>query len=147
VDFTVTTRGPTFDQLTRDIARDLTAANKKAGRQVARKGKAAAKKGAPHMFGTVLSAAAKTEASATSCKVTFSPKPAGAWTIAETGTKPHTIKPRSRKALHWAGLFAEVVHHPGTGGRMAWTAANGRIAKAVGAEIEAVYGDALAGRG
>ncbi len=147
MDFTVTTRGPTFDQLTRDIARDLTAAHKRAGRQVARKGKAAVKKGAPTWNGTRLGAAAKTAPTATSCKVTFTPAPAGAWSIAETGANEHDIRPRTRKALKFNGRYAEIVHHKGITGRMLWTAANARIDKATRSDIDDVYGDALNGTG
>ncbi|MBP2704401.1 HK97 gp10 family phage protein [Microbispora sp. RL4-1S] len=37
----------------------------------------------------------------------------------EYGTKPHVIRPRNAKALHWVNehgddVFARVVHHPGT---------------------------------
>jgi HK97 gp10 family phage protein len=31
----------------------------------------------------------------------------------EKGTKPHEIRPAGKKSLFIAGLFAEVVHHPG----------------------------------
>ena len=30
-----------------------------------------------------------------------------------TGAKPHEIKPKKRKSLFIAGLFGEIVHHPG----------------------------------
>jgi len=36
----------------------------------------------------------------------------------EMGTRPHIIRPKNKKALHWvqdgADMFAKVVHHPGT---------------------------------
>ena len=37
----------------------------------------------------------------------------------EFGTKPHVIKPKNAKSLHWQNnlkqdVFAKVVHHPGT---------------------------------
>ncbi len=36
----------------------------------------------------------------------------------EFGTKPHIIRPKDAKALHWKNnkedVFAKVVHHPGT---------------------------------
>ena len=146
MEFTFTARGPTFDQLTRTIARDLTAAHKAAGRRIARKGVTAIRRGAPSMFGRRLSARTKTAATPTSATVTFIPSPAGPWAIAETGTRPHHITTRRREALHWAGVFAETVNHPGTAGRLAWTAAGARIAKAVEPDVIDVYDDALNGR-
>ena len=38
----------------------------------------------------------------------------------EEGTKPHIIKPKNKKALHWGGKTGpvfKVVHHPGTTAR------------------------------
>ena len=36
----------------------------------------------------------------------------------EYGTRPHTIKPKNKQALHWkegnTDVFAKEVHHPGT---------------------------------
>lgn len=36
-----------------------------------------------------------------------------AWMV-EAGTKPHEIRPRGKKSLFLAGLFSEVVKHPGS---------------------------------
>jgi hypothetical protein len=35
-----------------------------------------------------------------------------AWMV-EGGTKPHEIRPKGAKSLFLAGIFAEVIHHPG----------------------------------
>ena len=39
-------------------------------------------------------------------------------TAVEYGTRPHTIKPKDKQALHWkegnTDVFAKEVHHPGT---------------------------------
>jgi hypothetical protein len=36
----------------------------------------------------------------------------------EFGTKPHIIRPKNKKSLHWKqgnkDVFAKIVHHPGT---------------------------------
>ena len=39
--------------------------------------------------------------------------------ILETGSKPHIIKPKNKKALYWRGAAHPVrkVHHPGTEGK------------------------------
>jgi uncharacterized protein len=136
VDFTLTTKGLSFDQLTRDVARDLRAAHKKAGRQVARKGRAAVKKGAPHVGHKALGTKAKTEAAADHCKVTFTPVTVGGWTMWEDGADAHRIRPRSRRALKFAAVYAETVDHPGFGARKSWTAAGARIAKAARSILE-----------
>ena len=73
MDFTVTAKGPTLDQLTRDTARDLRAANRKAGRDLGKVGKAAMSKGAPRMFGKALTVKPKVDAWPTRCSVEFNP--------------------------------------------------------------------------
>lgn len=155
MDFTFTTSGRTFDQLTRGIARDLTAAHKKAGRQIARKGKAAAAKGAPVMWGERLAVATDTEADANGCTVTFKPAAgnAGGWAMQESGTRPHSIAPRRGRggrggrpaALAFDGLYYADVFVSGMAGRRAWTRAGERIAKAANTVVLEVYSDALEG--
>lgn len=142
---TVRTTGPTLADLTGDTIRDLRAANKTAARQVARKGRAAMVKGAPVMYGRRLAVKTKTEAWPSRWSVQFFPAPrnAGLWTIAETGAAPHEINPRTRRALHFAGLFADNVDHPGARGHGAYTKAGKRLADVVDVDIEHIYDDAL----
>jgi hypothetical protein len=146
VEFTVTTKGPTFETLIADTTRDLRAANRTAGRQVAKAGKAAMSNGAPRMFGRKLSAKANVDAWPDRCKVEFvpAPKQSGAWAIAESGRRGgYTVKPRGRKALHYAGRFAMVTHPGAVGGRHAWTKAGERLAKALDRTVADVYDEAL----
>jgi hypothetical protein len=146
VEFTVTQKGPTLDALIRGTTRDLRAANRTAGRDVAKVGKAAMAKGAPHMFGKALTVKTKVDAWPTRCAVEFNPArgQAGPWQIAETGRRGgYTVKPRRRKALAFAGRFAMVTHPGPVGGHKAWTRAVQRGAKAVGKQVGDVYDDAL----
>jgi hypothetical protein len=145
VQITVTTKGPGFDHVMRGAARDLRSANRKVGRTVARTGVAAIRKGAPTMWGRKLSAKTKVDAWPDRAVVTFKANPAGGWAMQESGTRPHPIKARRRKALHWGGgdEFSLHVAHPGTSGHKAWTKAKARLVKAIKPEIEDVYDDAL----
>lgn len=142
---TVRATGTTLADLTGDTIRDLRAANKTAARQVARKGRAAMVKGAPVMLGRRLAIKTKTEAWPSRWSVEFFPAPrtAGLWSIAETGAAPHEIEPRTRRALHFAGVFAANVDHPGAAGRKAYTKAGKRLADVTDTELTDVYDDAL----
>ena len=146
MDFTVTAKGPTLEQLTRDTARDLRAANRKAGRELGKVGKAAMGKGAPRMFGKALTVKPKVDAWPTRCSVEFNPAPrqSGPWAIAESGrVGGYTVRPRRRKALRLPGGFAMVTHPGPVGGRRAWTAAGRRLVKAVDKTVKDVYDEAL----
>lgn len=145
MEFSVTAKGPTLEALTRNTARDLKAANRTAGRELGKVGKAAAAKGAPRMFGHALKGKATVDAWPSRCSVEFAPAKgqAGAWQITETGAGAHRIAPRRRKAMAFADRFAMTVNHPGTGGQRAWTRAVARIAKAVDRTVHDVYDDAL----
>jgi hypothetical protein len=146
VEFRVTTKGPTFEQVTRDTLRDLRAANRTAGRDIAKAGKTAMAAGAPRMFGRTLTVKPKVDAWPDRCKVEFvpAPKQSGPWAIAESGRRGgYTVKPRRAKALHFAGRFAMVTHPGAVAGRHAWTRAGERLAKALDRTIVHVYDDAL----
>lgn len=146
MDFTVTAKGPTLDSLTRDTVRDLRAANRTAGRAVAKVAKAAIGKGAPSMFGRKLAAAAKVDAWPTRCTVELYPArgQSGGWQITETGRRGgYTVRPRRAKALRLPDGFAMVTHPGAVGGRRAWTRATERVAKAVDKSLHDVYDDAL----
>jgi len=144
VEIRVSTKGAGFDRVMRDAARDLRAANRTVGRKVARTGTAAIRKGAPTMWGKRLSAKTKVDAWPDRAVVTFQAKPAGGWAMQESGTRPHPIKARRREALHFEGVFAEHVAHPGTTGHRAWTKAKQRLVKAIKPQITDIYDDALA---
>jgi hypothetical protein len=146
VEFTVSTFGPTFDQLTRDTARDLKAANRKAGRALGKAGTAAMRKGAPRMFGRQLGVKADVEAWPTRCHVEWHPAAgqSGAWAIADTGrTGGYTVRPRRRKALRLPGGFAMVTHPGPVAGRHAWTDAVARLVRVVDKTVHDVYDEAL----
>jgi len=146
VEFTVTQNGPTLDALIRGTTRDLRAANRTAGRDLAKVGKSAIGKGAPRMMGRQLTAKAKVDAWPTRCSVEFNPAKgqAGAWAIADTGRRGgYTVKPRRRKALRLPGGFAAVAHPGAVAGRQAWTRAVARLRKAVDRTVHDVYDDAL----
>ncbi len=146
MDFTVTTKGPTLDTLLAGTVRDLKAANRTAGRDMAKVGKAAARKGAPRMFGRKLAVKAKVDAFASTATVEFNPakRQAGPWQIAETGRRGgYTVKPRRAKALTFDGRYASVTHPGRVAGRRAWSQAVARIAKAVDRTVHDVYDDAM----
>lgn len=146
MDFTVTAKGPTLESLTRNTSRDLKAANRTAGRDMGKAGKAAIAKGAPRMFGHALKGKATVDAWPSRCSVEFAPAKgqAGAWQITETGRRGgYTVKPRRAKALHYAGRFAMVTHPGAVGGRQAWTNAVARLRKAVDKSLHDVYDEAL----
>lgn len=143
VDFTVRSVGVDFDQLSRDVARRYKAANRKVGRDVAKVGKAAIRKGAPRMWGKPLTSKTKVNSWSDHAEVTFQASPAGGWAIAESGTKAHLIKPRSRKALAFNARFAAHVAHPGSGGHKAWTKAGQRLEQAIDPVVEDTYSKAL----
>jgi len=146
VEFTVTAKGSTLAELTRNTTRDLRAANRTAGRELAKAGTAAMGKGAPRMMGRALRVKATVDAWPSRCAVEFNPAPkqSGAWAIAEAGRRGgYTVKPRRRKALAYAGRFAMVTHPGAVGGRRAWTRAVARLVKAVDTSLRDVYDDAL----
>ena len=138
---TVTPKGPTLDTLTRDTIRDLRAANRRAGRQVAKTGGAAMRKGAPRKLGVK----DEVESWPDRWSVEWFPAPrtSGAWAIAESGARPHTIDPRRRRALAFAGRYAANVNHPGTAGRQAWTKAGARLADVLDRDIIDIYDEVL----
>ena len=144
--------GPSWDDVAQRLVRDLKAANKAVGKQVAATGRKAmladtkSRRGSLRFAGKALGVKTKVKASAASCNVEFRGAPAGAWAIISTGTKPHRIAVRSRQALHWGGdAYAEYVKHPGTGGRQYWRSAGVALDKAVDDVIRDVYDDALTG--
>jgi hypothetical protein len=146
VEFTITTSGPTFEKLTRDTARDLKAANRKAGRAMGRVGVAAMRRDAPRMFGKVLGVKADVDAWPTRCNVEFHPAggQAGAWAIADTGRRGgYTVRPRRRKALKLPGGFAMVTHPGAIAGRQAWSRAGKRLFKAIDKTVKDTYDEAL----
>jgi hypothetical protein len=146
VEFTVTQTGPTFDALLTSTARDLKQANRKAGREVGKVGKAAMAKGAPRMFGRALTAKPKVEAFANRCQVEFVPSPrqSGPWAIAESGRRGgYLVAPRRRRALRLPSGFAMSAHPGPVAGRKAWTRAGARLFKAVDRTVHDVYDDAL----
>jgi hypothetical protein len=146
VEFTVTTKGQTLDQLVKTTARDLKKANRKAGTEMAKVGAAAMSKGAPRMMGRQLTVKAKVDAWPSRCSVEFNPGKgqAGAWAIADTGRRGgYTVKPRRRKALRLPAGFAMVTHPGPVGGRQAWTRAVARLRKAVDKTVHDVYDEAL----
>lgn len=145
---TVTAKGPTLDTLTRDTIRDLRAANKKAGRQIARVGKRAMEKGAPVMWGRKLKVGSTTDAWPDRCIVELFPSPgnAGGWAIQESGRRGgYEIAPRNARALQFYGAEFYAAHALGGawGGRKAWTAAGERLAKVLDRTIVDVYDDAM----
>lgn len=36
------------------------------------------------------------------------------WPFVYYGTRPHIIRPKQKKVLHWGNVFAAYAHHPGT---------------------------------
>jgi hypothetical protein len=144
VGITVTTRGPSFDRLIADTTRDLRGANRAAGRRIATVGKAAIRQGAPRMWGKKLGVKTTVDAGPDSARVEFVAKPAGGWAIRESGTRPHPIRPRNAKALHWFfDRYTMLVSHPGSGGERAWTRAGERLKRAVDPVIEHIYDEAM----
>jgi hypothetical protein len=155
VDFTVTAKGPTLDSLIRDTSRDLTRANRKAGREVRKVGLAAMRKGAPRMWGRKL--AIKGDVTATATKgatVEFFPAPnnAGGWAMQESGRRGgYAIRPKRgrtgrngrRPALKIGAIYAAKARGGAWGGRRAWTKAGERLAKALDRTVADVYDDAL----
>ena len=61
-----------------------------------------------------------------------------------TGTKPHEIRVKSPRSLHWGGDgYAVSVQHPGTTGRQYWRSAGSALDKAFEDVVTDVYDDAL----
>lgn len=146
MEFTVTTKGPTFDALLASTARDLKAANRKAGRELGKVGRAAMGKGAPRLFGRALTVKPKVDAFANRCRVEFVPSPrqSGPWAIAESGRRGgYLVAPRRRRALRLPGGFAMSAHPGAVAGRKAWSRAGARLFKAVDRTVHDVYDDAL----
>ena len=146
MEFSVTAKGPTLDQVTRDLARDLTRANRTVSRDLARVGARAMGKGAPHMMGEALTVRGKPTGSGAHAGVEFLPGKgqAGAWAIAEAGRRGgYLVRPRKAKALRLPGGFAETARPGKVAARRAWTKAVARLVKAADDTIKDVYGDAL----
>jgi hypothetical protein len=150
VDFTVKAQGPTLGELTARSSRALRTANRAAGREIAKAGRkamdAVPKGQGRRFYGRSLRVKYKVDSSPSGAKVTFNPAKgqAGGWAIAEAGASAHLIRPHKR-ALRFAGRYAAVVHHPGTGGSGTWTRATKAVAKAVKPELEDLYEEALSG--
>lgn len=165
--FTFTASGPTLAQLTTRGARNLRTANRTAGRVIAKAGRKAmndaAKSTGRRWYGKALTVKFKVESSPSSALVVFNASrgQAGGWAIAEAGARSHDIVPRGRRggragdrtvggpargrvhALHFAGLFASNVDHPGASGAHAWTKATRAVDKAVRPELLDVYDEAF----
>jgi HK97 gp10 family phage protein len=69
-----------------------------------------------------------------------------AWML-EGGTKPHEIRPKGKKSLFIAGLFAEVVQHPGAAPRPFMRPALEEGADAALAAMQAMLSDEIANIG
>jgi phosphopantetheinyl transferase (holo-ACP synthase) len=143
VDIRITAKGPTFDQVTRAIVRDVESATRRVGRDVAKVGKAAIASGEASFRGKKLTASTRQHVSGQRSTIIFHAKPAGAWAIRESGAKAHMIRPKRAKVLAFDGRFAMSAHHPGVRGRHAWTKAGDRLEDAVSPAIEDVYDEAL----
>jgi hypothetical protein len=143
VDIRVTSKGPTFEQVTRAIVRDVESATRKVGRDVATVGRKAIASGEATFRGKKLTASTKQRVSGQHTTVIFHAKPAGAWAIRESGAKAHMIKPKRVKALHFEGRFAMSAHHPGARGSRRWTIAGDRLEDAVEKPIENAYNRAF----
>lgn len=143
MDIRISARGPTFDQVTRAIVRDVESATRRVGRDVAKVGKAALAAGEATFRGKKLTASTRQQVSGTRTTVIFHAKPAGAWAIRESGAKAHPIKPRRAHVLAFDGRFAMRVNHPGARGSRRWTIAGDRLEDAVEPAVEDVYDEAL----
>jgi hypothetical protein len=153
VDFRVTPKGPSFEQLIRQTERDLKRANRRVAKPTSKAGIAAIKGGAPTFRGKQLTAKTDVHQSGDGVRITFWGTPAGAWSIKESGAVEHPIKPRKAQALAFPGAGRKTkggrsgvtmsVKHPGVDGRGLWTQAGGRLEDAVGPVIEDVYDEAL----
>jgi hypothetical protein len=143
VDIRITSKGPTFEQVSRAIVRDVEKATRKVGRDVAKVGKAAIAAGEASFRGKKLTASTRQRVSGQSTTVIFHAKPAGAWAIRESGAKAHMIRPKRVKALHFGGRFAMSAPHPGARGSRRWTVAGDRLEDAVEPAVENAYDRAL----
>ena len=145
---TIEAKGRDPGQLIRETERDMKRATREVAKPVAAAGRkailATAKShGAARFAGKTLGVKTKTHASATKATIEFRGAPAGAWTIATTGAKPHPIRPRRRKALAFNGRFAERVAHPGVHGRQVWTLAGPALDEAIRPVIVDVFDEAV----
>jgi len=143
VDIRISAKGPTFDQVTRAIVRDVESATRRVGRDVAKVGKAAIASGEATFRGKKLTASTRQQVSGQHTTIIFHAKPAGAWAIRESGAKAHMIRPKRAKVLHFDGGFAMSAHHPGARGSRRWTKAGDRLEDAVEPAIEDVYDEAF----
>ena len=142
--------GLSWDDVADRLSRDLKSANKAVGKKVATVGKKAmladtkSRRGSLAFAGRRLNVKTTVESEAFGAEVTFRGQPAGAWAIVSTGTKPHAIRHRRAKALHWGGdAYAAHVQHPGTPGRQYWRSAGLALDKALDDVVEDVYDKAL----
>lgn len=143
---TVTAKGPTLDTLTRDTIRDLRAANRTAGRTVAKVGKRAMETGAPTMFGRRLRVTGDVDAWPDRVAVEFHPASgqSGAWSIQESGRRGgYLVEPRQARALQLPGGFAATARPGPVAGRLAWSRAGQRLAAVLDRELVDVYDNAL----
>ena len=143
-------RGPSLDSLVQATVRDLRAANRTAGREIAKAGKKAIAAKSPRVNGKKLGSKTRTRAHADRAEVTFRANTVGGWMMHQKGTKPHDIYPKkgrrgrgNRPAALRLGQFAANVHHPGTAGTGAWTKAIARLKVAVLPAVTDVYDDAM----
>lgn len=141
--------GDDLAELTARQARQLTAAIRRAGRDVAEIGSSTilkttrAKRGSLRFARSRLDVRETVRTGAAGFDVELRGTPAGAWTIVNDGSKPHPIRPRRARALSINGHAYASADHPGTRGTHVWQAAARPLTSAVGDEIENAANEAL----
>lgn len=149
MDIRVEPSGRTAESTVREVIRDMQRATRRSGREVATAGRriilesVRGDRGSLRFQGRRLNVKSKIHAGPTHATVTLRGAPAGAFTILESGAKPHAIVPRRRKALHWGDRFAEHVAHPGVHGRRIWTAAGKALTDKLDDSIEKLFDQAV----
>jgi hypothetical protein len=141
--FTVSKSGD-LSGIARELERGATQGQKDAGKLVASQGRkmilddVRRARGSLRIMGGRLGVKSRVTASPATSIVELYGAPAGPWTIAEKGTKRHTIKPKRREVLA-AGrgdVIGMSATHPGTRGGRYWTRAVGRLDDELGPLVE-----------
>jgi len=90
--------------------------------------------------GTRLGVKATVDATQVTSAVELRAKPAGPWTIVESGTKSHTIRPKRRKvlAIGKGNVIGMHAHVSGTRGGRYWTNATDRLGQQLDPLVERV---------
>ena len=146
-----------FEKLTANASKALASAQRELGRDIAKVARKAvlddvkrSRRGGlrmgkrPDGGSFRLGARAIIEPSGTGVSVLLRARPAGFWSIVESGSAGHEVVPVGKRgALHFDGIYAAHADHPGTHGTPYWDRAEDALDRALTPVIEEAIDEAM----